>query len=160
MHIQINWVSGISLNQQILKLNNYYECWKFIFIFSYLFPSTWILKFSQVNQGLLFPSYLDMTQVYWYLNTWHSSLTMEAVNMNSSNIKNFKTFNVRKCLHTKLAATKCITESFLNREIRQRPTKQTLVFNCYKSWLYKEMSYTKSPTQPKKSSSCLPIWKN
>lgn len=109
MHIQINWLSWISLNQQILKLINYYECWKFILIFSYLFPSTRILKFSQVNQGLLFPSYLDMTQVYRHLNTRHSSLTMEAVNTNSSNIQNLKTFNVRKCLYTKLAATKCIT---------------------------------------------------
>lgn len=30
-----------------------------------------------------------------------------------------------------------------------RNTKQTLVFNCYKSWLYKEMSCTESPTHPK-----------
>lgn len=125
MHIKINWVSGISLNQQILKLINYYECWEFTFTFSYLFSSTWTLAFSQVNQGLLFPSYLvDTTQVYWYLYTWHSTFTTEAIKMNSSNIQNFKTFTIRRCLHTKPIATKCITESFPNREIRQEPTKQ------------------------------------
>lgn len=124
MHTKINWVSGISLNQQILKLINYYECWKFIFIFSYLFPSTRILKFSQVNQGLLFPSYLDTTQMYWYLYTHHSSIATEALKMNSSNIQNFKTFNITKCLNTKPGATKYITESFPNKEIRQKPTKQ------------------------------------